>query len=85
MTDAEKLEEWYKANGVVKGIEFHFANIYDNYYIQVLEEPMFLGKPPIYKVEGGGFKFIQGAEYEHVLWVYEGSPEPPEDVPEFLK
>lgn len=43
MTDAEKLEEWYRKNGILKGIEFHFANIYDDYYIQELEEPMFWG------------------------------------------
>lgn len=87
MTDAEKLEEWYRKNGILKGIEFHVANIYDDYYIQELEEPMFLGRPPIYKVEEDDFIFVQGDEYEHVLWVYEGSPEQikPEDVPDFLK
>ena len=55
--------------------------------LQELEEPMFLGRPPIYKVEEDDFIFVQGDEYEHVLWVYAGSPEPvkPEDVPEFLK
>ena len=48
---------------------------------------MFLGRPPIYKVEEDDFIFVQGDEYEHVLWVYEGSPEQikPEDVPEFLR
>lgn len=87
MTDAEKLEEWYRKNGILKGVEFYFANIYDDYYIQELEEPMFLGRPPIYKVEEDDFIFVQGDEYEHVLWVYEGSPErsKPEDVPDFLK
>lgn len=40
MTDAERLEKWYRKNGILKGIEFHFANIYDDYYIQELEEPM---------------------------------------------
>lgn len=38
MTDAEKLEERYRKKGVLKGIEFHFANIYDDYYIQEKEE-----------------------------------------------
>ena len=29
MTDAERLEEWYKKQGILQGVEFHFANIYD--------------------------------------------------------
>ena len=42
MTDAERLEKWYRKNGILKGIEFHFANIYDDYYIQELGDHQYI-------------------------------------------
>lgn len=87
MTDAERLEKWYEAQGFLPGVKSVFKNVYDNYYVQDHEEPVFYGRPEVYKVVGDDFIFVHGDEYEHVLWVYAGSPEPvkPEDVPEFLK
>lgn len=87
MTDAERLEKWYEAQSFLPGVKSVFKNAYDNYYVQDHEEPVFHGIPAVYKVEGENFIFVTGKEKEHVLWVYEGSPEPvkPEDVLEFLK
>ncbi len=87
MTDAERLEEWYRKQGILQGVEFHFANIYDNYYMLYTVEAKLYGRPIIYKVDGNNFIYVHGDEYEHALWVHAGSPEPikPEDVPEFLK
>lgn len=33
MTDEERLEKWYRKQGILQGVEFHFANIYDKLYI----------------------------------------------------
>ena len=87
MTDEERLEKWYRKQGILQGVEFHFANIYDNYYMLYTVEAKLYGRPIIYKVDGNHFIYVHGDEYEHALWVHAGFPEPikPEDVPEFLK
>lgn len=87
MTDAERLEEWYKKQGILQGVEFHFTNIYENYYMLYTVEPKLYGRPIIYKVDGNNFIYVHGEEYKHAIWVHAGCLEPikPEDVPEFLR
>ena len=43
MTDAERLEEWYRKQGILQGVEFHFTNIYENYYMLYTVEPKLYG------------------------------------------
>lgn len=87
MTDAERLEKWYKEQNFLPGVKSIFKNVYDNYYVQDHEEPVFHGIPAVYKVVGDNFIYVHGKEKEHVLWVYAGSPEPvkPEEALDFLK
>lgn len=52
MTDAERLEKWYEEQNFLPGVKSIFKNVYDNYYVQDHEEPVFHGIPAVYKVVG---------------------------------
>ena len=58
MTDAERLEKWYEEQNFLPGVKSIFKNVYDNYYVQDHEEPVFHGIPAVYKVVGDNFIYV---------------------------
>lgn len=58
MTDAERLEKQYEEQNFLPGVKSIFKNVYDNYYVQDHEEPVFHGIPAVYMVVGDNFNMF---------------------------